>query len=174
VARTAPLADAGRFQAFVNTLFAQNWVVYAKPSMGGPRAVLRHLGRYTHRVAISNHRLVAFDGERVTFRWKDYAHGNQQRIMTLSAPEFLWRFLQHVLPRRFVRVRQFGYLAGACRTARVALARKLLDFIPAPESDATSILIAVWNCPRCGGPMEIGPNLTAAELALRCDFFDTS
>ncbi len=172
--KTAPLADAGRFQAFVNTLFAQNWVVYAKPSMGSPRVVLRYLGRYTHRVAISNHRLLALDGEKVTFRWKDYAHGNQQRTMGLPAPEFLRRFLQHVLPRGFVRIRQFGYLASPHRTARLALARKLLDFIPSPETGATSILIAVWNCPRCGGPMEIGPNLTAWELALRCEFFDTS
>jgi len=172
--KTAPLADAGRFQAFVNTLFAQDWVVYAKPSMGGPRVVLRYLARYTHRVAISNHRLLAFDGEKVAFRWKDYAHGSQQRTMTLAAAEFLRRFLQHVLPRGFVRIRQFGYLARPHRTARLALARKLLDFIPSPETAATSILIAVWNCPRCGGPMEIGPNLTAWELALRCEFFDTS
>lgn len=142
--KTAPLADAARFQAFLNTLFAQNWVVYAKPSRGSPRVVLRYLGRYTHRVAISNHRLLAFDGEKVTFRWKDYAHGGQQRTMALPASEFLRRFLQHVLPRGFVRVRQFGYLASPCRTARLALARKLLDFIPASESGATSILIAVW------------------------------
>jgi hypothetical protein len=142
--------------------------------MGSPRVVLRYLGRYTHRVAISNHRLLAFDGEKVTFRWKDYAHNNQERTMTLAAAEFLRRFLQHVLPRGFVRVRQFGYLASPCRTARLALARKLLDFIPSPESGATSILVAVWNCPRGGGPIEIGPNLTALELSLRCGFFDTS
>jgi hypothetical protein len=172
--KTTPLANAGRFQAFVNTLFAQNWIVYAKPAFGGPLAVLRYLGRYTHRVAISNHRLLAFDGDRVTFRWKDYAHGNKQRTMTLPAPEFLRRFLQHVLPRGFVRIRQFGYLASPCRTARLALARKLLDFIPAAETTSTSAVMATWNCPRCGGLMQIGPNLTASELALRCKFFDTS
>jgi Putative transposase len=172
--KTAPLADAARFQAFLNTLFARNWVVYAKPSMGSPRVVLRYLGRYTHRVAISNHRLLAFDGQNVTFRWKDYAHGSQQCTMALPAAEFLRRFLQHVLPRGFVRVRQFGYLASPCRTARLALARKLLDFIPSPESGPKSMLVAVWNCPRCGGPMEIGPNLTALELSSRCGFFDTS
>jgi hypothetical protein len=77
-----------RFQAFVNTLFAQNWVVYAKPSMGSPRAVLRYLGRYTHRVAISNHRPLAFDGEKVTFRWKDSAHCSQWPTMALPASEF--------------------------------------------------------------------------------------
>ena len=103
----------------------------------------------------------------VTFRWKDYTHGNQQRTMTLAAPEFLRRFVQHVLPRGFVRIRQFGYLASSHRTPRLALARRLLNFIPAPETATASILIAVWNCPRCGGPMEVGPNLTASELA--CD-----
>ncbi len=172
--QTAPLADARRFQAFLNTLFAQDWVVYAKPSLGGPRTVLRYLGRYTHRVAISNHRLIAFDGERVTFRWKDYAHGNQQRAMTLPASEFLRRFLQHVLPRGFVRIRQFGYYASPCRTAGLALARKLLDFVPAQEDCNTSATSVTWNCPRCGGSMDIGPILTAAELAWRCNFFDTS
>ncbi len=171
--QTAPLAEAGRFQALVDTLFAHDWVVYAKPSMGGSR-VLRYLGRYTHRVAISNHRLLAFDGEQVTFRWKDYAHDNQQRTMTLAAAEFLRRFVQHVLPRGFVRIRQFGYLASPCRTARLALARKLLDFTPTPESGSAVTVVATWNCPRCGSPMEMGPNLTALELALRCDFFDTS
>ncbi len=172
--QTAPLAGARRFQAFLDTLFAQDWVVYAKPSLGGPRTVLRYLGRYTHRVAISNHRLLAFDGERVTFRWKDYAHGNQQRTMTLAAPEFLRRFLQHVLPRGFVRIRQFGYFASPCRTAGLALARKLLDFVPAQENCNTSAASATWNCPRCGGSMDVGPILTAAELAWRCNFFDTS
>jgi len=171
--QTAPLAEAGRFQAFVDSLFAHDWVVYAKPSMGGSR-VLRYLGRYTHRVAISNHRLLAFDGEQVSFRWKDYAHGNQERTMTLTAAEFLRRWVQHVLPRGFVRIRQFGYLASPCRTARLALARQLLHFIPGPESDTALTVAATWNCPRCGGPMEMGPNLTASELAGRCTFFDTS
>ena len=96
----------------------------SRPSVGAS-AVLRYLGRYTHRVAISNHRLLAFDGERVTFRWKDYAHDDQWRTMTLTAMEFLRRFVQHVLPRGFVRIRQSGYLASACRTARLALARTL-------------------------------------------------
>ncbi len=81
----ADLATPKQFSAFVRKLFRQDWVVYAKPAFGGPEAVLRYLGRYTHRVAISNHRLLSFDGERVTFRWKDYAHGNKQRVMTLHA-----------------------------------------------------------------------------------------
>ena len=172
--KTASLAEARQFQAFLDRLFRQDWIVYAKPSLGGPHTVLRYLGRYTHRVAISNHRLLAFDGERVTFRWKDYARGNQQRTMTLPASEFLRRFLQHVLPRGFVRIRQFGYLASPCRTARLTLARKLLDFTPAQGAATTSALTATWNCPRCGSAMEIGPNLNAAELVGRCHFFDTS
>ena len=109
--RSPNLENPKRFAAFVDALFQKDWVVYAKPAFGGPTQVLRYLGRYTHRVAISNHRLLAFDGESVTFRWKDYAHGNKQRKMTLSASEFLRRFTQHILPRGFVRIRQFGYLA---------------------------------------------------------------
>jgi hypothetical protein len=106
----------------VNALFETDWVAYAKPAFGGASAVLRYLGRYTHRVAISNHRLLAFDGNRVTFQCKDYAHENRSSTMTLSAMEFLRRFVQHILPRGFVRIRQSGFLANTCRTTRVALA----------------------------------------------------
>ena len=106
-----------------------------KPAFGGASAVLRYLGRDTHRVAISNHRLIAFDGERVTFQWKDYARGHQWRTMTLTAMEFLRRFVQHVLPRGFVRIRQCGYLASTCRTARLALARRLLRRSPPRSAD---------------------------------------
>jgi hypothetical protein len=89
--------------------FENDWVVYAKPSFGGPAQVLRYLGRYTHRVAISNHRLLSFDGEHVSFRWRDYAHGNKQKKMTLTALEFLRRLSHHILPRGFVRIRHFGF-----------------------------------------------------------------
>ena len=138
--------------------------------------MLRYLGRYTHRVAISNHRLLAFDGERVTFRWKDYAHGGKQRKMTLNATEFLRRFSQHILPRGFVRIRQYGFLATRHRTAKLALGRQLLATTlqpqqACPEAAATS---ASWNCPRCGAAMQIGANLTARELANRCKSFDSS
>ena len=123
---TEPLRDPAQWHAFVDALFETDWVVYAKPAFGGASAVLRYLGRYTHRVAISNHRLLAFDGEHVTFCWKDYAHGDARRTMTLTAMEFLRRFVQHILPRGFVRIRQSGFLANTCRVARVALARTLL------------------------------------------------
>jgi hypothetical protein len=93
------LANPQQFHQLLRRLHRQDWVVYAKPAFGGPMQVLRYLGRYTHRVAISNHRLLAFDGEQVSFRWKDYAHGGKQRKMTLSASEFLRRFAQHILPR---------------------------------------------------------------------------
>ena len=134
--------------------------------------MLRYLGRYTHRVAISNHRLIAFDGERVTFRWKDYAHEGQRRTMTLTAMEFLRRFVQHVLPRGFVRIRQFGYLANACRTARLTLARRLLR--RSPPSATPPPTAATWGCPQCGAPMRIGPILTARQLVWAGLGFDTS
>ncbi len=172
----ADLEDPNRFAAFLRTVFRQDWVVYAKPAFGGPTQVLRYLGRYTHRVAISNHRLLAFDGERVTFRWKDYAHGSKQRKMTLSASEFLRRFAQHILPRGFVRIRQYGFLANRCRTANLAVARQLLAITPKPpEAYQNSITDApAWRCPQCGGTMQIGTNLTARQLAQRCKFFDSS
>jgi len=158
----------------VRALLKEDWVVYAKPAFGDPVRVLRYLGRYTHRVAISNQRLLSFDGRSVSFRWKDYAHGNKQRIMTLSASEFLRRFCQHVLPRGFVRIRHFGYLANARRAALIALARQQLACQPLPSSQLTNSPLASWRCPRCGANMNIGPNLTAQQLAFRCDLPDTS
>jgi hypothetical protein len=162
---SAALVQPRHFRRFLRTLFRQDWVVYAKPAFGGPSQVLRYLGRYTHRVAISNHRLLAFDGERVTFRWKDYVHGNKQRKMKLAVTEFLRRLMQHVLPRGFVRIRQFGFLANSCRTARLQLARELLAAAAPPPRQPTASEPRTWRCPRCGGPMRIGPILNALELA---------
>jgi hypothetical protein len=176
----------GAWRSFVDALFDTDWVVYAKPAFGGAPAVLRYLGRYTHRVAISNHRLLAFDGNRVTFAYKDYAHGNARRTMTLSAMEFLRRFVQHILPRGFVRIRQSGFLANACRTARVARARTVLaaPAPPAPEPvpptppvsapTTTSPTRAAWTCPHCGAVMVIGPILSALHLATVTLGFDSS
>ena len=174
------LRDKVHWHAFVDALFNTDWVVYAKPAFGGASAVLRYLGRYTHRVAISNHRLLAFDGDHVTFQWKDYAHGDQRRTMTLSAMEFLRRFVQHILPRGFVRIRQSGFLANSCRVARIALARTLLATPPAPTAsrDATTTsemaTRASWACPRCGTTMIVGPILSALHLATLTLGFDTS
>jgi Putative transposase/Transposase zinc-binding domain len=171
----AALAAPKQFSAFVQKLRQQDWVVYAKAAFGGSAAVLRYLGRYTHRVAISNHRLVAHEGDQVTFRWKDYARGNKQRLMTLSAEEFLRRFVQHILPRGFVRIRQFGFLANACRSRLIAVSRQLLAFTPdirAPTHELPTM--AAWKCPRCGTPMHIQEKLSAFQLERRCRFIDTS
>jgi hypothetical protein len=175
---TEHLRDPGRWHTFIDALFQTDWVVYAKPAFGGASAVLRYLGRYTHRVAISNHRLRAFDGERVTFQWKDYAHEDQSRTMRLPAMEFLRRFVQHILPRGFVRIRQSGFLANTCRTTRVALARTLLGavrttVVPASTTIETTT-VDTWACPRCGAAMILGPILSALHLATITLGFDTS
>lgn len=170
------LGDPKRFAVFVNSLFKQQWVVYAKPAFGAPTSVLRYLGRYTHRVAISNHRLLAFDGERVTFRWRDYANGNKQKKMILEATEFLRRFVQHILPRGFVRIRQFGFLTNNRRSARLALARKLLATTPRPAAACPTGTAegTTWQCPQCNGWMRVGPNLTSRQLAAQCRPLDSS
>ena len=134
----AALADHQQFAKLLRRLHRHDWVVYAKPAFGGPMQVLRYLGRYTHRVAISNHRLLAFDQERVTFRWKDYAHGGKQGEMTLSATEFLRRFFLHVLPKGFVRIRHFGFLANRFRASRLALGRQLLAYSGSTEQEVKS------------------------------------
>jgi hypothetical protein len=171
----AALEDPKRFASYLRTLFRQDWVVYAKPAFGGPAQVLRYLGRYTHRVAISNHRLLAFDGEHVTFRWRDYAHGNRQRKMSLNDTEFLRRFVQHILPRGFVRIRQYGFLANRWRAARLGLARQLPPATPQTREPCTeTVPQPTRRCPQCGAAMKIGPNLTARELAGRCKFSDSS
>jgi hypothetical protein len=162
-----PLAKETEFCSFLRTLFRQDWVVYAKRPFGGPQHVLHYLARYTHRVAISNHRLVNFADGRVTFRWKDYAHGNKKRLMTLTAQEFLRRFLLHTLPRGFVRIRFFGFLANRRRARLLPLCRQLLGSNPRPNtttSAGTQADKSAWSCPLCGGPMIIVARLTAQEL----------
>lgn len=170
------------WRAFVNALFETDWVVYAKPAFGGASAVLRYLGRYTHRVAISNHRLLAVDGQHVTFSYKDYARGDQRRTMTLTAMEFLRRFVQHILPRGFVRIRQSGFLANTCRVARLARARTVLATpsrsAPVTATTAASPQVtparATWACPRCGAAMSVGTILSARHLAAVTWRFDSS
>ncbi len=158
------LADEQTFAAFLRMLFHQDWVVYAKPPFGGPEHVLHYLARYTHRVAISNHRLLSVSDSEVSFRWKDYAHGSRPRTMTLSPEEFLRRFLQHVLPRGFPRIRYFGWLANRRRGDLLPLCRLLLDQ-PMPATDAASSnKPATWQCPLCQGPMYVIERLTAAQI----------
>jgi hypothetical protein len=152
-----PLAQDRTFRSFLRSLFRQDWVVYAKPPSGGPEYVLHYLARYTHRVAISNHRLVEFTNGQVRFRWKDYAHGNKRRVMTLAGEEFLRRFLLHTLPRGFVRIRFFGFLANRRRSTSLALCRQMLETNPRPCSTSRTsperTPRSSWTCPLCGGPM---------------------
>lgn len=135
-AGTAPLADASRFAALLAQLRATPWVVYAKRPFGGPAQVLQYLGRYTHRIAISNARLVSLTDGVVRFRWKDYADRGRTKLMALGVEEFLRRFLLHVLPRGFVRIRHFGLLANAQRRATIGRARHLLATPPPTTSPA--------------------------------------
>jgi len=141
-ASLAHLADERAFADLVASVRRTEWVVYAKPPFGGPAQVLSYLGRYTHRVAISNDRLVKMEDGEVTFRWKDYRRGNQQGTMTLAASEFIRRFLLHVLPRGFQRLRQYGLLANRQRAVKLAVCRQLLGVAEAagestarPEGD---------------------------------------
>jgi Putative transposase len=173
------LAEPKCFAAFLRTLFRKDWVVYAKPAFGGPTQVLRYLGRYTHRVAISNHRLVSFDGNKVTFLWRDYAHGKRQCKMTLAAEEFMRRFLLHVLPRGFVRIRNFGFLANHHRALLLPLCRQLLAMEPlSSTSHATKASDrATWQCPLCHSGMVIIERFTAAQLqrlSWPCAYYDSS
>ena len=132
-------------------LKATRWVVYAKRPFGGPDQVLRYLGRYTHRIAISNARLISLLDGVVRFHWKDYADRGRTKVMALGVDEFLRRFLVHVLPRRFVRIRHFGLLANGQRRATIARARQLLGTPPPPASaDASRVTDAdPTRCPFC-------------------------
>jgi hypothetical protein len=160
-----PLKNEKSFSEFLRSLFHQDWVVYAKPPFGGPEHVLQYLARYTHRVAISNHRILSVDETNVTFQWKDYAHHNKRRTMTLTCEEFLRRFLQHVLPKGFPRIRYFGWHANRRRQKMLPHCRVLLN----QEVTETSMLpseeeSAVWKCPRCHGSMHIVEWLNSFQI----------
>jgi hypothetical protein len=176
-----PLQNEKAFRSFLRPLFRQDWVVYAKPPFGGPHHVLGYLARYTHRVAITNHRLVAFERDQVSFRWKDYAHGNKKRKMTLCAQEFLRRFLLHVLPHRFVRIRSFGFLANRRRAKLLPLCQRLLRDNPRPHAPAVTSFApaqpACFRCPKCATPMVMVERLSASaagQLTLRSPALDSS
>ena len=168
------LAQPKLFRSFIRQLYIPRWVVYCKPAFGGPEQVLRYLGAYTHRVAISNRRFVALKDGKVTFRWRDSAHKNKKRLLTLPVDEFLRRFLLHVLPRGFVRIRHFGFLAGRRRGALVPLCKQLLSTGTSimldprsSRSDPRSMPAPLWTCPVCGGPMILTERLTAHQIKLR-------
>ena len=169
----ASLGDPAWFEQLINKLGKKKWYVHAEPPFGGPEHGLRYLGRYTHRMAISNHPITAFDGERVSFLWRDYAHGGKQRVMTLNAVNFLCRFFLHVLPKGFVRIRRYGLLSNRFRKELLPLARTLLaqqgrEPLPLPPLPD----LAPWHCPRCGKAMRVVERFTAAELYFRG--FDSS
>ena len=155
-----PLADPQVFAEHLAQTYDTDWVVYAKPPFGGPVQTLKYLARYTHRVAISNQRLVSLQDGKVRFRWKDYARGNRPRIMALSAIEFIRRFLLHVLPKGFVHIRHFGFLANAVRAKKLPRCRELLEATGTDTPSLADILPAfTWDptadapgspCPKCG------------------------
>ena len=168
--RFAPLNRSRDFKALVRTLYRTNWVVEVRPPFRGAGQALQYLSHYTHRVAISNQRLVSFEQGQVTFRWRDSAHGNQQRLMTLDLDEFLRRFLLHVLPSGFQRIRYYGFLTNSKRGALLPLCRRLIArvnpsrtiVLPDPEPARSG-----WVCPRCGGRLRVVERFTAAQLRTR-------
>jgi hypothetical protein len=165
------LAEKKAFHAFLRPLFRKDWVVYAKRPFGGPEYVLQYLARYTHRVAISNHRIVHFADGKVTFRWKDYAHKSKQRLMTVTAEEFLRRFLLHTRPRGFVRIRFYGFLANRRRCKLLSLCHRLLNGSPLQTSTMPTasqpMLPCSWLCPCCGGTMVLIERLTPQQIFWR-------
>jgi hypothetical protein len=178
--RLAALASPAAFRAWLQPLYAKRWHVYSQAPFAGPEVVLKYLARYTHRVALSNHRLVKLADGQVTFTWKDYAHGGKQRLMTLPAVEFLRRFLQHVLPPAFVKVRHYGLLANGQRERKLALCRRLLAALLLVAALATTVTPAARRCPECGlGTLhwlEELPRLAvgAGSAAVGSTGFDTS
>jgi hypothetical protein len=160
-ANHAPLADRRAFAAYLAPLRKIEWVVYSKRPFGGPQAVLAYLSRYTHRVAIANSRLIALDDNGVTFRWKDYRAKGRERhkVMTLASDEFIRRFLIHVLPGGFHRIRHYGLFANGGRAENLARARELLGVSPTQsepsDTDADEPPMHSLPCPCCGGRMII-------------------
>jgi Putative transposase len=154
-----PLRDRKAFLRYIAPIRKMDWVVYAKPPFAGPEEVLKYVARYTHRVAISNNRLLDINDGKVAFRWKDYRDGNQHKTMTLSADEFIRRFLLHVLPDGFQRIRYFGFLANRYRAEKLALCRRLLQMpppsaaheVPKDYKDRYEALtgISLKTCPLC-------------------------
>jgi hypothetical protein len=150
------------FSHFLWQIGQKDWVVCAKPPFGGAEHVLNYLARYTHRVAISNHRLVACENHRVSFRWKDYAHGGKNKVMTVPANEFLRRYLLHVLPKGLVRIRHFGLFANRCRAASLERCRSLLGARPCADPPAS--VASQQPCPFCSGSMRVVQRMTAQYL----------
>jgi hypothetical protein len=184
-----PLEQPSKFERFLDIAVDRNWVVYAKPPFGGPEQVLKYLARYTHRVAISNERLISLDEGKVRFRWKDYAQGNTTKTMTLTATEFIRRFLLHVLPRGFVKIRHYGFLSNRMRKQNLSEARRLLGAVEhsadsTDDGPAACIPVAATDdssherCPNCKqGRMHLVERLEPQRgefIPWRPDVWDTS
>jgi hypothetical protein len=157
-------SDDGAFARLIDASVKHDWVVYAKPPFGGPEQVLKYLARYTHRIAISNRRLVSIDDRNVTFRWKNHRHHNCPRAMTLDGAEFLRRFLMHAVPCGFMRIRHFGLLANRVRAQNLAICRSLIATATAAICFATTPQLS--PCPICQrGHLIAGPNLSPSQLS---------
>jgi len=152
------LASPGAFNALISDLYKKKWVVYCKPPFKDTKDVLEYLGRYTHRIAISNHRLVKLENDTVSFRWRDYADNNKTKIMPLKADEFIRRFLLHVLPDRFVKIRHYGLLGNRCRKEKLAACRRFLACTPKEDNKTKETWqealfrftgIDITKCPVC-------------------------
>jgi hypothetical protein len=164
------LAHLKAFSSWLRQRFLDDWVVYCKRPFGGPEHAIRYLGADTHRVAISNRRLVSFSHGKVTFRWRDSAHKNKKRLMNLALDEFLRRFLPHTLPCGFVRIRHFGFLANRKRAGLLPLCFHLLGSATEPAANlqpSADRKPSVWNCPHCGGVMVVIDPFTAAAALAR-------
>ncbi len=165
------LAQPRFFHSFLRLPFRHHWVVYCKRPSGGPDHVLRYLGAYTHRVAISNRRLVSFQEKSITFCYRDSVHKNKRRLLTISADEFLRRFLFHVLPGGFVRIWNFGFLANRSRGEFIPLAKQLLmdtaELPKASTSAGSAETSTLWRCPVCAGPMIVVERFSPLQLMLR-------
>jgi hypothetical protein len=183
-ARLQALAEPRRFAAWLRPLYGRDWVVYAKPPFGGPAQVLKYLARYTHRVAISNSRLLQLEAGRVTFHYKDYADAQRQKSMTLDAVEFMRRFLQHVLPRGFMKIRHYGLLANRQRQEKLQRSRQLLLVVNLAAAlawmagilpDAAGIDPACPpHCSQCGGQRFLRSALPKGGLEVGPTGGDTS
>jgi hypothetical protein len=179
------LAEPKRFAAWLRPLYAKDWVVHSKPPFGGPQQVLKYLARYTHRVAINNSRLLKLEDGRVTFSYKDYADGHQQKEMTLDAVEFLRRFLVHVLPKGFMKIRHYGLLASRHRRDKLKRSRQLLMLVNLAAALACAELLRpgdaariepapLPHCPHCGGQRFIRIALPKEGLLVSPTCSDTS
>ena len=169
------LEDPKQFAKFIRELHYHKWVVDIRPPLDNPDKVIEYLGRYTHRVAISNHRILKFDGQKVTFLYKDYRQGGKKRQMTLDAIAFLQRFFLHVLPKGFVRIRSFGFMTNRFRAEYLSLCRKLLsmntqemDQQDPPELPEAS----AWLCPHCGTKMIVVQRFMPGQWCSRGGFIN--